>query len=387
MGGRFLCVLLVPVLLVAGCTLDRRTPEARWVRDESLPCPQIPEIEERPQEVSQRPASAERLADVPVTSGQLLDLTIWDHYLAYVEDLDRVVVCDLRTGRSTVVVDKVEGSWATFRAPDGSKDVVVYTVSGSPTGTGPVWRDRSWTIEAVDLGTGGRRRIAGGHSDNLPPEAAVDWPWVAWAEPAGERSSVVRTLDLRTGRRRTVVPAAHASRRPDDVQVADGLLVFAEVDGTRARDLFTVPADGSSPPRRLTSQGHVVNHLLGDGRLVWRNAPSSLLVETWTMVVGREKEPTQVALDLLTAIPGSDFLAVLESFLTAREIRQDLPLAVVDLVHPGSPPVPLFDGTMETVDPKTEWDVSGDLVAWATFEPDLEVTPRRHLHIARVVRQ
>src|SRR5688572_616728 len=254
-----------------------------WRASTGLPCPKLPS----PDSSGGQPANGEpvvtSLADIAV-SARLSSLRIWGHYLAYVADRRSVVVCDLDTGR-VLEAASVEGeSQAVLDYVVGAGDVVVYSrLSHVPNVTG---RDAfaEWTIESFDLRTGHRRVVARSGAEGsvdtryeFLPTPAAEWPWVTWtkateADDDGQSGSgAVHTLDLRSGQERVVAPG---SRRPGRVGVSRGTVVFdgtveGEPDPAR-RDLYAVPADGSAPPRRLTTQGRVRSPIVRDGLIAWR---------------------------------------------------------------------------------------------------------------------
>lgn len=83
------------------------------------------------------------------------------------------------------------------------------------------------------------------------------------------------SLNVATGERRVLV----SRRKPFDPVLRGNQIYYGDEpmtdvptspDSFRPRDLFMVPADGSSAPRRLTHSGRVKYGVGGDGWLAWR---------------------------------------------------------------------------------------------------------------------
>jgi hypothetical protein len=111
------------------------------------------------------------------------------------------------------------------------------------------WVDDNGGLHVGDLATGRQRLVATVRADPTVPLVSAGGR-IYWVDTGGEYlrgygywPDVVRSIDLATGRIRSVAPgqAVFAS--------ADGRHVFIAWTGT---DLIEVPADGSGPARQLT---------------------------------------------------------------------------------------------------------------------------------------
>jgi hypothetical protein len=146
------------------------------------------------------------------------------------------------------------GGWPGTGAPGQARDAA--QAPGGPLGTlrsagAPLvaWVDDSGGLHVGDLATGRQRLLATVRADPTVPlvSAGGRLYWVdtggGYLAGYGYWPDVVRSLDLATGRIRSVSPgqAVFAS--------ADGRYVFIAWTGI---DLIEVPADGSGPARQLT---------------------------------------------------------------------------------------------------------------------------------------
>ena len=356
-------VVAVVGLLAPGCSGGGPDDEAVvWTETPSLPCPRVEQ---------QSPASApgaDYLADLAVGM-KLGAVKLWGHYLSYSTG-DRVVVCDLESGRTAVLAQRPEGTATLFDYVVGSGDRVVFTrLSKLPSVTEKV----DWAIETVDPATGARRTVAEtkAATPELAPRPAIEGPWLAWTQE-GSGGVSVETLDLRSGRRRTVAPA---STRAGNVGVTtDGRVVFDGSSGPgRERDVFVVPAAGGEI-HKLTNQGAVQPLVVANGRATWRNGSDGPVEpERWTTALGEGETPVRV-MSTGRAVPGPDFL-----------VTEEGEGLMVHGLRPGDPPMPLVHPG-ERLDLGALWDVRGELVVWVTVDYPPTTPLRRHLRMARVRR-
>jgi hypothetical protein len=382
-AAALLCVS--PVLL--SCSGNGDANASAWRRPGGLPCP---EIASSPTPQGPSPTITP-IADIGHET-RLSSLRLWGNFLAYAAEGRSIVVCDVRRGRVRDIATVEEGSPAVLDYVVGSGDIVVYSQLSRLPEVDTADDAAAWTIESFDLRNGERRRLARsgpagsvGTEYDVLPIPSIEWPWVAWTsvtdDDAGPdtggkrlRSGEVHTFDLRTGRRRTV---AAAPMRPGHASVTRGIVVF---DGTvpgapdGSRDIFVVPADGSAPPRQLTTQGRVRPPTARDGRVAWRtDASGNGPEELWTMAL-TASEPTRLPSGT-NPVPGEDIVVAVTSKRLAAHVAAGSKTVTLELTP---------DPDRRLLDFEPRWDVEGGVVAWSTIERPIRSTPVRHLHLALV---
>lgn len=356
-------------LFVSGCSAENGQGEEvtiKWRRDPSLPCPHL-----YPPSPPSRALDIEPLHDLPLEVS-VGPVKLWGPYLSYPVDRRRVVLCNLANGEVAVVAERRASEGTVYDYVVGSGERVVYTrLSTLPN----VLEKVNWAIEAVNVSTGERRVLAELHqaTPDLVPRPAANDRFVAWTHETNG-GVAVRVHELTTGDERELAPAKMQAGNVGITE--DDLVVFDGESGLRRRDVFAVPADGSTPPRRLTDQGAVQPLIVANGRVTWRNSvPGAEAAERWTMVVGRNDERTLVPVRVEAsgrAVPGAEFL-----------VTEDGGGLMIHAVVPGTPPVPLVMKG-QRLDRGALWDVRGDIVVWVGVDYPPIDTVRRHLHLARV---
>jgi hypothetical protein len=291
-----------------------------------------------------------------------------------------VVVCDLSTGTADVVARQKSGRgvldwvradrqalvWIDFDRPINS------AVTGSP-----------WTMYARDLSTATTTVIAtgrpkGGHF--TLPEPEIEWPYVVWTDlpRTGDIHALGPELvvyDLRDGSRR----ALSSGNFPDQPSVTNGLVYFtAKTEHPRprpdVRDLYVVPADGSKPSARLTSEDDdlVTEARARNGWVAWTLHPKAPKESVGELPILTLRAGTSTPLRVATGRPvepGSD-LVVYEFEASLYAVRPD-----------GGQP---FTVLKEGLDFASRWSIDGNRIAFVTVDdPDGERQPAR-LRIVRL---
>jgi hypothetical protein len=240
----------------------------------------------------------------------------------------------------------------------GSRSTVVYTELGqTPSDEDPLV---PWAVYAVDLGTGRKRRIAASKGPNdeiIQPFPSIEWPWVVDVAPPSKPSSETADIvayDLRDGARSALV----ASRNPASVTIDHGLVFYDDTSGMGARDLFVVPVDGSSKPRRLTSSGRVALAIAANGAVTWQEPPQGDPDSLWYMLITRPDSPIRFAQEGSNAFPGQGVvLWYMRGELVAADPHNAQERAVLDSPNQSSGSIPSIPA---------KWSAFGDRVVWAS---------------------
>jgi hypothetical protein len=311
---------------------------------------------------------AEPVVELAAVDDQPLGyLRLWDGHLGLTPDFKSIAVCDLSAGRPTTVAALDEGSPASLDWVDGAGDTVVHSRLASVPDLSSPEPKAEWTIEATDLGSGTRRRLAqsggkGGPETNyhVLPRPVVDGHWVVWVGvpgPADQGGELV-VFDLRTGRRRVVARRVF----PGEVGLWKGMVAYDDVSD-RGRDIFVVPADGSAGPRRLTQVGTVTYPRFANGWAAWQEVVEAIrdtpqgyrtdLDPVWAVSLAGG-EPVRMERGR-HPVPG-------DGFVLAEVVNRGLVL--YDTRAPTAPPV-VVAGPDE-FDVAARWDVLDGTAAWAT---------------------
>jgi hypothetical protein len=307
--------------------------------------------------------------------GLIGSVVTWDHFVGWTgaakpgDDPNQVLVHDLDTMTTRVVARTRfprEGTIPRFRA---SRDTVVY-VDLDRVGSDDNPRTK-WRMYALSLSTGEERLLANSTNqaeEEDPSRPSVAWPWVVWFQATGdEQGNVsVRSYDLRDGRYRTLVEATPAGQLSIDDTTA---LVHYDTDNeTGGRDVYAVPADGSVPPRRVTTSGLADAPIARNGGLAWQvqqQPPYADAESLWYQpVAGGKPQRFTHATD---GLPAGDNVFPGRGFVVSGQLSN---LMVAD-PYGGRPQVALFafKGIHDLVhlDTAARWWVEGDRVVWATM--------------------
>lgn len=308
-------------------------------------------------------------------------LSAWNHYLTWSEGDQhsvggsRVIVDDVDSGEVTTVVDVS----ATGHDIDpvvgtevgGGADYVIYTELSNPIGDQKP--NASWRLWALKLGTRQPQLVA---QDLTPsPGLAAPYPraqgmWVVWSELSPATSDWnVRSLDLKTWTIRTLATNTGAQ----SPSVYNGLVYYDGRDpGSRAVDLYEVPADGSRPSKQLTHTGNIALPRAGDGLVVWQEPATGQAQSEWVESSADDSAPVLLASDEGgNVVPGHGFVlwysllsdALMATPVTGRQLGVPQKVNGAGLLNLGP-----------------RWSASGSLVAWATLDGPGTTT----IHIADV---
>lgn len=386
---------LVTAVVAASCTSEQQNADSgsdpvEWVAPGALPCSRVTTTSApRPTGSHTGPLRIEYLAEAAF-AGRIGNVKLWDRFLVYAPDDRGVVVCDLRTGRVARIARLDNDSPGAISLPAVSRSTVAYLEQSTvPDIDAPGKGGRTeWTIPWVDVRSGRRGIVArsAGRAGietryELLPRPRLDWPWLAWLEGVGADDDPaprrrLHVHDLRS--RRTRVVGEFSGTR--NAALTDGTIVYdrptGNADQGARRDLFAVSADGSGEARQLTHSGNVHSFWAANGQVAWQEPPArDGASDVWVMPVSGDAEPGKVGRGR-SSVPGPDFVV-------ADTIGH---LALFDPAHPGTPPVHLVGGSPGSLDPSSYWAVSGNLVVWVTNDHPPGPELKRHLHVARVVR-
>jgi hypothetical protein len=297
----------------------------------------------------------------------------WEHWVVWVgaakpgDDTNQVLVHDLDTKVTRVVARTRFGAEGTIPRVRAGRDTVVYVdLDRIASDDNPRTK---WHMYALSLSTGEERLL--GSSTNRaeeedPSRPSVAWPWVVWFQATGdEHGNVsVRSYDLRDGRYRTLVDATFAGQL--SIDDTTGLVHYDTDNGSGGRDVYAVPADGSAPPKRMTTSGLADFPIARNGGLVWQQPPNGDSDSLWYKPVrgGKPQQFSKRSKDSdagNNAFPGRGFVLWSGgSQLTITDPSGGKPSVVLqargslrDLVH---------------LDTGARWWVEGDRVAWAMMD-------------------
>lgn len=279
-----------------------------------------------------------------------------------------VVVCDLSTGTTAVVARRTSGRgvldwvradrdtlvWIDFDGPVNS------ATTGSP-----------WTMYARDLSTARTTTVATGRPKDghfTLPEPEIEWPYIVWTDlpRKGDINALGPELvvyDLRDGTRR----ALSSGNFPHDPSVTNGLVYFT-AKTSETRDLYVVPADGSKPFARLTSEKHdvVTQARARNGWVAWTLHPKAPKGPVDELPILALRAATSTPLRVATgrpAEPGRDFVVYhFESSVYAVRPGGGEPFTVVK----------------EDLDFASRWSLDRNRIALVTVDdPDGDRRPAR----------
>jgi hypothetical protein len=308
-------------------------------------------------------------------SNDFTDVWLWGSRVAYVSEERAVVVCDLRTGEARVVgrVDRAKEFVGGVRAHGDTVVWTEYENTMHPEGAAP------WVMRVHDLRRGRTSSIATGSPRGryfTTPEPEIEGSTVVWLDlpangPADDGPDLV-AYELRTGTRRTLSSGTY----PYSPHITQGQVYFS-AKTEESRDLFVVPADGSSPPRRLTHEGGVDELDARNGWVTWLRFPV-------------HHDPRETIGDLpVVALR----IGTTETRVVASGVHP--PRAGNGVVFGSSVEVNGYfvvnaDGTDLRTFPNTEhqadWSIDGNRVAWSTVDNPLGKRKPAYLRIGRVER-
>lgn len=322
----------------------------------------------------------EPIATIDPGRGRVHSVVTWEHYVGWTagtsgpdEDPNQVFVHDLAT-KETRVLARTRFRGGTIPRIRASKDSVVYLdMSRIATDADP---RTDWHMYEVSVSTGKERRLASSASDadrQDPPLPSVVWPWVAWFQ-ATESDASVQSLDLRNGRHQTLVASTSGEQLSmDDVTAT---VHYDDDNGAGGRDVFAVPADGSGPPKRITTSGKADFAIARNGGVVWQEPPEADSESLWFKAVdaGQAHRFSTASSDWpdagSNAFPGRGFVVwLLGPKLLVRDV--DARLSAVPLQE-------------KEVSIPARWWVDGVRVAWATLSDVGTAQERSVIHVAAV---
>lgn len=185
-----------------------------------------------------------------------------------------------------------------------------------------------------------------------------------------DRGGDIVTHDVSTGTRRVVASGVF----PGTVGLWDGLVVYDDVSD-RGRDIFVVPADGSGPPRRVTTTGTVTFPTFANGWAAWQE-----------VIEARRDTPQGYRTDLdpmwSVSLTGGEPIrfergehpVAGDGFVLAHIANRGL--VAYDIARPTDEP--LLVAPEDSVDWGSRWDVEGAVAVWTA--------PDRSVELARIER-
>jgi hypothetical protein len=322
----------------------------------------------------------EPVATVDPGSGRVYSVVTWGHFVAWAAgaspdaDPDRLFLYDLDT-KETRVVARTKYRGGTIPRLRASNDSIVYVDMNRVASDADA--SVEWQMYELSVSTGVERTLARSQSASdreNPPIPSVAWPWVVWFHPEKEGRSV-RSFDLRDGRHRVLAPATSAGQLSLDDTTATAHYDDATTGG---RDIFALPADGSSSPKKVTSSGRADFPIARNGGVAWQEPPNADSESLWFKEVagGEPRRVSEPGSGGPTAgsspFPGRGFVVwLLGDQLVVRDTSAMLPPVVVqqaDVSIPG------------------RWWVDGDRLAWATLRGIGGTSERSEIHVARIVK-
>jgi hypothetical protein len=329
--------------------------------------------------------TVEPIVTVDPGVGRVHSVVTWGHYVGWAAGTDappgpgvqpsRVLVHDL-DDKTTRVLARTHFPGGTIERIRASKDTVVYVdLAREATAEQP---GAPWHLYEVSVSTGRERRLASSATaldEENPPRPSIVWPWVAWLQATDAEGRVaVRSLDLRNGEQRTLVPSSTGVQSSmDDVTAS---VYYDDDNGTGGRDVFAVPVDGSGPPTRVSASGRAGFPIARNGAVAWQQPPGGDSDSLWHKALPRGPEQQFAATSEglpagSNSFPGRGFVVYLG--------REGLMVG-----HPSGavPPVRLDEGGDASI--PARWWVEGDRVAWASIRDVGSPEERSTIHLSRV---
>jgi len=237
---------------------------------------------------------------------------------------------------------------------------------------------------ALSLSTGEERLLDSSTSpaeEENSPAPSIAWPWVAWYQATDDDygNAPIRVFDLRDGSSRTV--AAVPTAGPLSLEDTTGTVYYEADNGSGGRDVYAVPADGSVPPRRVTTSGLAASPMARNGGVVWRQPLYSDADSLWyEPVTGGKPQQFSKRSEQYGAgdgaFPGRDFVvwSGLEGLMVA-DPAGGRPAVVLQKRSQGG------KDDLVILDTAADWWAEGDRVAWVTrngYGPEAQST----VHVA-----
>lgn len=310
--------------------------------------------------------------------GRVHSVVVWDHFVGWAAgptadaDPDRLFLYNLETKDSRVIA-RTKYRGGTIPRLRASKDSVVYVDMNRV--ASDVDASVEWHMYELSLSTGRERTLARSASASdleRPPIPSVAWPWVVWFQPE-EQGRTVRSFDLRDGRQKVLASASTAGQLSLDDTTANAHYDDASREG---RDVFSVPADGSSPPSQVTTSGRADFPIARNGGVSWQEPPEADSMSLWFKeVTAQPRRVSEAGAYGPTAgsnpFPGRGFVVwLLGNQLVARDSAAVRPHVVVQEADVSIP---------------ARWWVDGDRVAWATLTSIGTPNERSEIRVSRVV--